>query len=260
MKQRILIEHPLEKSVEELILLDVHRSFQTVKEIKPEALINILNAYAYLDEDVKYCQGMNFVTGFLYLLLREESETLKFLKCLIERYSMQQLYTIDVPLVKQYFFELDRLLFMTYPDLSSYLRAEGISTSFFTSAWFMTLFSYSMQHKTEEGSLDMMLAIWDAFLVDGWKAIFKVSLFIFGELKEKILDAKFDQIMTIFRELPRGEMLHNASTATRLMEQYGKIKITNTKLRDLSEEYATTFENAFQDSSSEQGPPPRNKT
>ncbi len=241
-KQKIATERPLDKSVEGLIKLDVHRSFQSSKAIRPDALINILNVHAYCNCDVQYCQGMNFLAGYLYLLHGNEADSFKFMKCLIDRYEMQNLFTQDVPLLKQYFYELDRLLYFTYPDLSAYFRSEGVSTSFFASAWFMTVFSYCMQHATEDKPTEMMLAIWDAFLVDGWKAVFKAALFIIGELREKLLDSKFDQIMAQFGEVPKGKLLHDPETATRFRAAYGRLKVTNSILANLGREYLQTYE------------------
>ncbi len=242
MKAKIAAERPLNKKVEGLILLDVHRSFQSSKVIKQESLVSVLNVLAYCNADVEYCQGMNFLAGYLYMLNGNETDTFKFLKCLIERYEMRDLFTEGVPLLKRYFYELDRLLHITYPELSAYFRAEGLSTSFFASAWFMTVFSYCIQHVKDDKPTELMLAIWDAFMIDGWKAIFKASLFIIGELKESLLDSKFDKIMSILGEVPRGGVLHDPSAGTRFRQAYKKLKVTNSMLASLGREYQETYE------------------
>lgn len=63
----------LKKSVAELIAMDVQRSFHNLRHIvKPEILNNILKTYAFFNPEIEYCQGMNFVAGFLFLVFRDE--------------------------------------------------------------------------------------------------------------------------------------------------------------------------------------------
>ena len=63
----------LRSSVSELISMDVQRSFHNLRHIvKPEMLNNILKTYAFFNPEIEYCQGMNFVAGFLFLVFRDE--------------------------------------------------------------------------------------------------------------------------------------------------------------------------------------------
>lgn len=59
-------------NVEEVIIMDVQRSFTKLKVVDPVVLTNILKTYAYFNPEIEYCQGMNFVAGFLYLVFRDE--------------------------------------------------------------------------------------------------------------------------------------------------------------------------------------------
>ncbi len=252
---KVETEHVLDKSVTELILLDVHRTFPNMKSFKSERLISLLNTYAYINQKVQYCQGMNFLTGFLLLQFGDEMVALRFLKCLVERYNMHELFTQDVPLLKQFFYKLDRLVHLHYPELSSAFRVEGISMSFFASAWFLTIFAYSLQYSKEERPSEVIIALWDAFLVDGWKAVFKSALFILSELRSKLLDCKFDQIMAIFGELPRGSFFHDPANALRFREHYHRIKVTNRTLVALEHEHTSSYQATFSSSSDSSGSP-----
>ena len=242
--EKVKKEAPLQKNIDDVILMDVQRSFTTIKSIKPTALINILRTYAYYNPEVEYCQGMNFIVGYLYLLLQDESTVFKFLKNTIEKYKMDQLFTQNVPLLKNYFYQMDRLLNAHYPHLTTYFRNEGVNASLFTSAWFITLFTHSLQYAKEEKPSDMLLAIWDAFLISGWKAIFKTSLFIVGCLEDKLIESRFDQIMIILGELPKGEFMRDPETAVKLREKIATLKVTNSMLSSLSAEYLNVTETA----------------
>ena len=58
----------ISKTVEDTIEVDVARSFNNMKDITPLNLKNILKTYAVVNQNLDYCQGMNFIAGFLYLM------------------------------------------------------------------------------------------------------------------------------------------------------------------------------------------------
>ena len=55
------------KGIEESINVDVKRSFNIMQELTHENLSNILKTYAVVNPNLNYCQGMNYMAGFLYL-------------------------------------------------------------------------------------------------------------------------------------------------------------------------------------------------
>jgi len=74
--------------------------------------------------------------------------------------------------LKLYFYQLDRIISLYLPDLHHSFRREMVNAAYFSSSWFMTLFSNILEQ--EEG----LLEIWDYFLYEGWKFIFKCSVHI----------------------------------------------------------------------------------
>lgn len=46
-------------------MLDVHRSAHSMPDLDMQQLTNILKTYAYYNPEIEYCQGMNYVAGFL---------------------------------------------------------------------------------------------------------------------------------------------------------------------------------------------------
>ncbi len=59
--------------------MDVQRSFTKIKEIDPIVLTNILKTYAFFNPEIEYCQGMNFIAGFLLLVFKDEELSFKAL-------------------------------------------------------------------------------------------------------------------------------------------------------------------------------------
>jgi hypothetical protein len=55
--------------VEEAIDIDVKRSFHKLSILSAENLTSILKVCAATNPTLNYCQGMNFMAGFLYLAM-----------------------------------------------------------------------------------------------------------------------------------------------------------------------------------------------
>jgi ecotropic viral integration site 5 protein len=77
----------------ESIDVDVKRSFNHMEGLTHENLANILKTYAIINTQVNYCQGMNFLAGYLFLAMGY-SEELGFgaMREVIERYSLVFLF------------------------------------------------------------------------------------------------------------------------------------------------------------------------
>ena len=126
----------------EAIDVDVIRSFNSMTELKQETLKNILKTYAIVNPDLNYCQGMNFIAGFLYLSM-EKQESLAFavMREVIERFAMTQLFNTELPMLKLMFYQLDRLISINLPDLHNHFKDENINSSYFSSPFFITMFT-----------------------------------------------------------------------------------------------------------------------
>jgi len=140
--------------------MDVQRSFHSFRHIvKPEILKNILKTYAFFNPEIEYCQGMNFVAGFLFLVFRDEQLSFKALMRCAEIFDMSHLYKKELPKLKLFFYQLDRLIAIRMPLLHQHFKDEQISSGIFASAWFITQFTNSLQiadKYLKEGSAEGM--------------------------------------------------------------------------------------------------------
>lgn len=55
MRARVLQDGSLIANVEEVIIMDVQRSFTKMKCVDPTALTNILKTYAFFNPEIEYC-------------------------------------------------------------------------------------------------------------------------------------------------------------------------------------------------------------
>lgn len=105
------------------------------------ALLSILKTYALYNPEIEYSQGMNYVAGFLLEVFKSEEVAFKALQQVAARSKMDQLFNTDLPRLKLFFLQLDRLLCIVDADLSNHFSNEGITSSYFAAAWFITLFT-----------------------------------------------------------------------------------------------------------------------
>lgn len=82
---KILASEDLSKGMIETIQVDINRSFKAMKDghIQPDNLVNILHANAVVNLEMEYCQGMNFIAGFLYLMTQSEEASFAIMKQII---------------------------------------------------------------------------------------------------------------------------------------------------------------------------------
>lgn len=58
---------------------------------------------------------MNFVAGFLYILFRDEEKSFKALSEIIQVNNMAELFNPELPRLKLFFYQLDRLTSLYLP-------------------------------------------------------------------------------------------------------------------------------------------------
>eukprot|EP01052_Picozoa_sp_SAG31_P016292 SAG31_NODE_1073_length_10065_cov_2.176701_11_plen_199_part_00 len=75
-----------------------------------QRLFNVLKAYAVLDKDLGYCQGMAFLVGVLLMKLSEETAFCVLVSVMkAEPYGMRRVYSKELGLMPLFLFTLDAL-------------------------------------------------------------------------------------------------------------------------------------------------------
>ncbi len=81
-----------------------------------------------------------------------------------------------MPLLRRCLHQLKALMDSELPLLSQRMWAEGMDPALFATHWFNTVFSYSMP-------FGHLVRIWDVYMVEGFKVIFRVALTVVGRLR-----------------------------------------------------------------------------
>ena len=220
-----------ETETEEVIALDVARSYQNSTVVPSESLKNILLVYSFYNPEVGYCQGMNYIAGTIFAQFQDEEASLKFMVALIEKFKMTELFTTDLPKLKQFFYQLDRLISMELPELHELFKQINIGAGHFCAPWFITLFASHLQSRP-----GVLSRLWDLFLFDGWKTMFKAAIVILRRLSKELVNANFEDIMFALSSIQGSQPVVDVFDEN-FIKSVQMVNITNTLLREIEEEY-----------------------
>lgn len=152
----------LENEAVKQIDLDVQRTernhvmFQVKYAAGQRALFHLLKAYANLDPEIGYCQGMSGVAALMLMFFPEEEAFWMFVELMqSERFNMRRLFKPGFPGLYEAYYVHRELLAEALPDLSATFTKEGIEPEFYGTRWFMTIFLPDILPKP------VLLRIWD---------------------------------------------------------------------------------------------------
>ncbi|XP_058379601.1 TBC1 domain family member 2A isoform X3 [Diceros bicornis minor] len=175
-------EHPAARQIE----LDLNRTFPNNKHFTcptstfPEKLRRVLLAFSWQNPSIGYCQGLNRLAAIALLVLDEEESAFWCLVAIVESIMPADYYskTLTSSQVDQRV--LQDLLSEKLPRLMAHLGQHRVDLSFVTFNWFLVVFADSLIS-------NILLQVWDAFLYEGTKVVFRYALAIFKYNEEEIL-------------------------------------------------------------------------
>ncbi|XP_067661994.1 uncharacterized protein [Haliotis asinina] len=142
-------------------------------------LQDILLAFCIHSPSIGYCQGMNFIVG-MALLFMDAQDAFWTLVAITERYFTPSYFDHNLVGAQADQMVLKDLIKEKLPTLSSHLMEIDIEVSTVTLNWFLAIFFDAVPFQT-------LLRIWDCFLLEGPKVLFRFSLAILKMHKKEIL-------------------------------------------------------------------------
>lgn len=97
------------------------------------------------------------------------------------------------PGLKESFYIHEQLLKKYLPKLYTHLQKEGIIPEVYCTNWYMTMFVVYFP-------IEVVVRIWDVYLVEGRKTIFRLSLAIMKINEEALLKGDISESFSIFKE------------------------------------------------------------
>ncbi|XP_051975603.1 TBC1 domain family member 2B isoform X1 [Xyrauchen texanus] len=156
-----------------------------------QKLRNVLLAFSWRNPDIGYCQGLNRLAAIALLYLDQE-DAFWCLVAIVEVFMPRDYYTKTLlgSQVDQRVFK--DLMNEKLPRLHAHFEHYKVDFSLITFNWFLVVFVDSVVS-------DILFKIWDSFLYEGPKIMFRFALSLFKYKEEEFL--KLQDPMSIFKYL-----------------------------------------------------------
>ena len=209
---------------------DINRTFYTDKFVEgngKKMLIDILTALAFIRPEIGYCQGMNFIAGALINFIDDEEKCFWIFLSFIDNIEMNLLYLKNMPDYSIRVYQLNFYIKEYFPELSIHFKKHQINPDVFFSKWILTIFSNYLP-------FEVLYKVWDVFIMDKWKAIFKFSLMILNSMKDKLITMDLITFSKFIKDNKNNSSLLNFDEFSKHYKDY---KITNRQLNELREDF-----------------------
>ncbi|KAH8283756.1 hypothetical protein KR054_000468 [Drosophila jambulina] len=172
-----LLEKPGNPTTIEEIKKDKHRQFpfhemfldeQKVGQIE---LFNVLKAYSIYNPKVGFCQAQAPIAAFLLMHLPAEDAFWVFVS-VCDVY-LQDYFIPGLEVIQNDAGILEGLLKKTCPPVYRHLQKHKVEPLLYMTDWFLCAMTRTLPWET-------LLRVWDCFLAEGIRVIFKVALVIIG--------------------------------------------------------------------------------
>ena len=130
---------------------------------KEKSLYNVLRSLAKIDPVLGYCQGINFIAGFLLTISEyNETETYYMLISLFSKsfdtnYNIRGFFIESFPLLDCYLYIFDNILTKELPHLNNHIQHLDVPKMAWIGKWIQTLFTICLPH-------EMNIRVWDSLL------------------------------------------------------------------------------------------------
>lgn len=109
--------------------------------------------------------------------------------------NLRYLYGVGMAGAQMVLHVADKLTRKMLPKLAKHFDKENVHISMFATQWLVTIY-------TSNFPFDLVTRVWDCFLYEGWKAVYRVMLALMKFSSAKLLKMNFESILTYFRTMP----------------------------------------------------------
>ena len=209
---------------------DITRTFYTKKFLEGngnEQLKNILTAMAFIRPEIGYCQGMNFIVGALINFIDSEKISFWIFLSFIDDLELNLLFLKNMPDYSIRIYQLNYYIKKYFPELDNHLKKVQIHPDLFFSKWILTIFSSYLP-------FNILYKVWDVFIIDKWKAIFKFSLIFLYLMQKDLLKMDLNSFSKYLRT--KKQQVDDVDFKD-IIKHYNNFKVTNKKLFELREDF-----------------------
>lgn len=214
---------------DEIILLDVKRTFPQHKDFSKDVLVKVLkNIKFWMNGSICYYQGLNYLAGFILHISKNPTFTIR-LTCSLLKEHLSKFVGDDLHNMKTAFYILSRLNQIFLPSVFEKLKNEKVSVDIFSASWILTVFTTVAQSDPDSRAL---LEIVDMFIAGGWAAFFRATMLIMNARKDDIEKMSYEDIMMIFFNINKSPVFQDSKSQRSIVN---KVDPETPKLRTMSE-------------------------
>lgn len=153
----------------------------------------LLRAYAAFDENVRYCQGMNFIGAVLVLYLPQPEEAFWVFVQLLSERGWKKVFYPNTPKLKSLLTSLNQQVEKRFPDIYAHCQAQGIEPAQPFAQFLISIFC-------TDCPLAMSIRILDVFIHEGDHVLFVVSLRMLQAKRAVIVGIEGEGLYTYLRK------------------------------------------------------------
>lgn len=226
----------------DIIIKDLGRTFPTLAYFDKEkfghygqnALNRILRKFAAQYPKVGYCQGMNYIVGFLLMVSgSKEDEVFLLFTRLCEEFNLFEVFSEDMKEIKKNLWVFDRIFEKKFNEIFFHFNEEEVTNDMWVFKWFLSIFTTCLP-------INIIVRMWDYIIVKGMKGIYQIALGIVSLLQNDLLKSDLAEILVIFNKL-----VHTEIPAKCIIKAAQRVKIKKHKIERYRKDYDTKHGNSF---------------
>lgn len=198
--QNIKNDDFIPKKEEEVIIRDLHRTFPKSIIFNSKlgegqrGLFRVLMCIGATSKKTGYVQGMGFLAALLLSYMDEEN-AFWMLNFIFKKYGLEEVYMKDFPGLRKRFYIFLKLLQKFFPKIHNKLIELKVFPTMYASQWFFTCFSNCL-------SFNIVVRIFDCYLLEGEKIIYRIALALFKLNENYLIKAKnFESLMEKLKQI-----------------------------------------------------------
>jgi hypothetical protein len=142
------------------------------------------------------------------------------------KYKLRGTFAKQMSLVQQRYYQMQKLLEIHIPTLYEHFEEENVVPILYCSKWFMTIYTYNFPFAA-------VVRIWDVFLSEGIKIIFRVGLQCLKNEEHRLLQLSDGQVLS---ECTKLYMRVDPET---IIERAMQLKLTRAQIDQAKDSYYT---------------------
>jgi len=217
-----LVRKQADPEAASVIRKDLNRIYPSRKASREheDKLRRVLEAYACYDREIGYCQGMGYIATLFLIYLHEEEDAFWLFVAVMSdkgKYKLRGIFARDMKLVQLRYFQMQWLMEMHIPNLYQHFEKQGVITMLYCSKWFMTVFTYNFP-------FNAVVRIWDVFLSEGVKIIFRIGLQCLKNEEQSLLKLYDGEVMS------ECTKIHTRVDPETIIERSMQLKLTRAQM------------------------------